>query len=213
MKLSQSAQTALNRLCYLMPALCGLIALVLACTPRFFYQSGGEAFDTMSLLQLMDNTYQNCVTFLRGSANGSVSALYFSYIMMIFWALAWLCTVFYGVFAFATLLCSITVWTPNTPGSPAINTLKRCYRMLVPNRVFYVIWCFLPILPSFFPFILQAFYQSVLKETAIAHYFGIPDQITVLLLCASSAAFFLLTRSSQRDLRMDLFRLYKAERS
>lgn len=213
MKLSKTKQIALIRLCYLIPALCGLIALVLACAPRFFYQSGGEAFDTMSLFQLLDNTYQNCVVFLKGSANGSVSALYFSYIMMAFWVLAWFCIVFYGIFVFATALTSITVWTPNTPGSPAINTFKRCYRMLVPNRVFYIIWCCLPVLPSFFPFILQAFYRSVLKEGANAHYFGIPDPVIVLLLCAVSAAFFLLTRASQKELRMDLFRLYKAEQS
>ena len=210
MKLSVRAQVRLVRLSYLMPLCSGLIFLAVACIPHLFYTSGAEALDTMSLMQLLDNTYRNCIGFLQGTSDGSVAAFYFSVIMMIFWVLSLLFLVLFALFATATaVLCVLIVWTPETEAQPWMNTAKRCYRMLVPNRVFYVIWNLLPLLPAFFPYILQGFYRSVLGEPATAHFFGPPDPVYVALLAAVSIALFLLTRPAQKAFKMDLFRLYK----
>lgn len=211
--LSARAQVRLVRLCYLLPVLNGAILLALACIPHLFYQSGPDALDTLSLMQLLQNTYSNCIGFLQGSADGSVAAFYFSVVMMIFWALCWLTMVLYALFALASaVLCALIVWTPGTASQPWMNTAKRCYRMLVPNRVCYGIWCALPLLPSFFPYILQGFYRSILGEQATLHYFGLPDPVYVILLAGLAAALFVLTLPAQKEYRMDLFRLYKPGR-
>ena len=210
--ISARAQVRLVRLAYLMPMISGLIYLALACIPHLFYQSGADALDTLSLLQLLQNTYRDCIGFLRGVSDGSVAAFYFSAVMMIFWVLSLLFVALYALFAAATaVLCGLILWTPGTVPQPWMNKVKRCYRMLVPNRVFFVIWSLLPLLPACFPYILQGFFRSILGESATVHYFGLPDPVYVALLAAAGIALFLLTLPAQKTFRMDLFRLYKTQ--
>lgn len=211
MRLSKSAGTHLIRLCNLLPLVCGIVMLVLALLPRLFYQSGNDIFDEMSLFQLLENTYRNCIAVIRKPSTGSVSELYFSYIMFSFWILSWLCIVFYALFALFTAVMSGFAWEPNAPSTKLGNTLKRCYRMLVPNSACYVIFCVLPLLPACYPYLLQLFYRTVLHNPATVHYFGIPDFVPVLIFSVACSALFIITRPAQKELRMDLFRLYKAE--
>ena len=211
MKLSRSAGTHLTRLCYVLPLVFGAVMLVLALLPRLFYQSGNDIFDEMSLFQLLDNTYTNCLRVIQNPATGSASEVYFSYIMFTFWVLSWLCILLYALFAIFTACMSSVVWSPDSPATPLGNNFKRCYRILVPNGACYVIFCALPLLPACYPYLLQLFYSTVLKTPANVHYFGAPDFVPVLIFSVACSALFILTRSAQKELRMDLFKLYKVK--
>lgn len=199
----------LVRLAYMMPLLSAVILLILAATPCFFFQSRGEAFESMSLLGVMTNTYENCKGFLDGTANGSTSALYFSYVMTAILFVTVAVMALYAVFVLFTALLLPFAWTPNAPGHPTVNKLKRAYRMLVPNRGCYVVCNLLPLLPSCFPYFLELFYNKLLGDPATLHYLFLPNPIITAVLCALSVTLFLATLTAQRENRMDLFRVYK----
>ncbi len=198
------------RLCYLLPLLSGLLLLALAAIPHFYFTTDTSALDTMSLFGLLDNTYQTCIGFFNGEANGNVSSLYFSYVMMTFWVLSWLCIALYGLFAVSTALISMAAWTPYAVPTHFGNNCKRLYRLLVPNEGMFVFFSLLPLLPSVFPWLLQIFYRNMLELPATLHYFGLPDVVYALLLSAACIALLFLTAAARREkLRMDIFRLYK----
>ena len=197
------------RLAYLLPLLSAVALLILAATPCFFFQSRGEAFESMSLFGVMTNTYENCKGFLDGTASGSTSALYFSYVMSAILLVSLILMVLYAVFILFTALLFPFIWTPNAPGHPTVNQLKRAYRILVPNRGCYVVCNLLPILPSCFPYFLELFYNKLLGDPATLHYLFLPNPIITAVLCALSVTLFLTTLTAQRENRMDLFRIYK----
>ncbi len=203
------------RLAYLLPLILGVLFLVVACLPHFFFsyqlESTPELSRDMSLFDLLDNAFATCSPFLGSDAKGAPSDLYFAYTILAFWVLFWISVILYAVFAVFTALLGVLMWTPTTEGSKPLNTTKRVYRILVPNRVFYVIFCLLPLLPACFPYIVQLFYRSILSLEASVTYYVMPMPIPVLLLCALSVISFLLTKRAQRDWKMDAFRLYKTK--
>ena len=205
-------QVGLVRLSSLMPVIGGVILLFLALIPHLFYQAGSDVYTTLSLFELMDNTYQSCMGFFNGSTAGTTADLYFHFVMFAVWAVSLLCIVFYGLFVLATALMVSFVWTPHPQPHPTVNQLKRAYRILVPNRGFYVFFHVLPVLPSVYPYLLQLFSRTMLGQEMHAHYYGIPDFIIVILLSAASVTLFFVTLSAQRENKMDLFRIYKVEK-
>ena len=98
----------------------------------------------------------------------------------------------------------------DAPPSAGLNTAKRVYRILVPNRVFYGVFCFLPLFPAAMPLLYAGLLRAMLKTNAAAHFYGPPDPVYALLTgLACALPFFLLLRA-QKEEKMDLFRLYKA---
>ncbi len=207
---------ALTRLTYLLPFLLSLLFLTSACLPHLFYQynieGAQELSGDLSLFELLGNTFDKCFGFLTGSSEGTSAEFYFSVVMMTFWTLSWISVVLYALFSLSTALMCVAVWMPSPTPSKQLNTLKKCYRMLVPNRGFYVFYQILPLIPSAFPYLLQLFYRTMLGIDATVYYYGFPTPILAALLCAASIICFFVTRRAQDLTKMDLFRLYRSEK-
>ena len=210
MRLSRKGQVALVRLAYLAPMLIGIAYLVLAFVPRFFYMLEGNPQSDISLFWLLGNTVENCVAFFKSEETRVPAEFYFSLAAFIVCILSWLCILLYAIFAVFTALLTVCTWNGET--SPTVNTLKRYFRLFIPNRVCYVIMLVLPVLPSLFPYILQGFYGSIMMLETPVFYYGIPDPIIVGVLIILSALPFLLSLSAQEALRMDMFKLYKPKK-
>ena len=201
----------LIRLAYLMPIVCGVILLFLAAVPHLFYQAGNDVYATLSLFQLLDNTYTEGVKFLTGTAKGTTVDFYFYLVMLSFFALSLLCMILYGFFAIFTAVMTGYVWTPHAVPTVRGNNLKRAYRIAVPNRGFFTFFQLLPIVPSVYPYFLQIFSKRILGMEMKVFYYGIPDVIVVAVLAAASVTLFFVTLSAQKENKMDLFRIYKTE--
>lgn len=201
------------RLAYLMPLICGILFCFLAWIPHLFYQAGSDVYSTLSLFELLNNTYEEGMKFLTGTAKGTTADFYFYLVMLAFWALSLLCIVLYGLFAVFTAIMTTFVWTPYAAPTIRGNNLKRAYRIAVPNRGFFVFFQVLPLFPAFYPYVLQMFSKKLLGQTMKAYYYGIPDWIIVLVLTAISIALFVLSLSAQKENKMDLFRIYKIEKN
>jgi hypothetical protein len=211
MKDTTKRQAALIRISYLLPAIIACFFLFWAYLPHFFYMMEGELMDFDSLFPLMDRTFKNCRGFFNGTANGSTADLYFSYSILPIWGIALLTLILYAVFAIANLMALVLIWDPNRKPTKNINLLKKIYRMIVPNRFFYGVFCFLPVFPSLFPYFLQRFYRTIYGITATVHYSILPDFILTLILGVVCVLIFSLTKNAQNDLRMTPFKLYKVK--
>ncbi len=208
---THAKRVGLIRLTYLMPTVCGVILLFLAALPHLFYQANNDVYSTLSLFQLLGNTYQEGSKFLTGTAQGTTADFYFYLVMLSFFALSLLCMILYGIFAvFSTVMVGY-VWTPHATPTALGNNLKRAYRIAVPNRGFFVFYHLLPLFPSFYPYLLQIFSKKILGMEMKAFYYGIPDVVAVAVLAAASIALFFFTLSAQKENKMDLFRIYKTE--
>ncbi len=204
-------RVGLIRLAYLLPILCALVLLLLACIPHFFYLADGSTRSTLSLFELMGNTYKSGTTFLGGSVQGTTADLYFYFVMLTLFWVSVVSMIFYGIFCVATAAMTCFVWTPMRTPSELENKLKRAYRILVPNRGFFVFFQILPLIPSLFPYLFGLFANRMLGQNMRVYYLGIPDFVIVLLLSAASLTLFFVTLSDQKHNKTDLFRIFKIE--
>lgn len=186
----------------------GILSLFLGFYPHLFFTSGGELFDSVSYFRFLGNLRETCLSALDGTASVSPDAVRFSCIMIAFWGLTCILMVWYALFLLSTALLASVALTPRA-ASPLLNRCKRLYRILVPARGFFVFLSLVPSLLSCLPWIFTAFYKAVLGQSAVLHYDLLPDVIPLSLLSLPFVALFLLTLPSQRDLKLDLFRIYK----
>ena len=201
----------LIRLAYLLPIFCATVLLLLACIPHFFYLADGTTRNTLSLFELMGNTYNSGTTFLGGTVQGTTADLYFYFVMLTLFWVSVVCMVLYGIFCIATACMTCFVWSPLRTPSELENKLKRAYRILVPNRGFFVVFQLLPLIPSLFPYFFGLFANRMLGQNMRVYYLGIPDFVIILLLGAASLTLFFVTLSDQKHNKMDLFRIFKIE--
>ena len=186
----------------------GILALFLGFYPHLFFTSGGELFDSVSYFTFLENLRKTCLSALNGTATVSPDAVRFSYIMIVFWGLTCFLLVWYVLFLLATALLASVALTPRA-ASPLLNRCKRLYRILVPARGVFVFLTLVPSLLSCLPWLFSAFYRSILNQSAVLHYDLLPDIIPLSLLSVPVAILYLLTLPDQRDLKLDLFRIYK----
>jgi len=216
MRLTDKQQQALVRTAHLLPSLTALILLIFAALPHFFYQSGVGTSSTMGVFQILNISFDESLTYFGTTMIESTVADFYFYVwLIVFCVLSWACVFFYAVYAVIHTVVSIfVVWSPDLHPTQGSNLIKRIYRVIVPNRGFYAFYNLLPLLPSFFPLILQTLYRRILMEKVTTYYFGIPvpvDSIVAILLCGASIALFFVSLKAQKRCRMDLFRIYKAE--
>ncbi len=206
----RSLRTSLSlaRLAYLLPIFTAVAVLVLSAVPCFFFQSKGEAHQTMNLFGVMANTLETCTGLLNGTVNGNTSDLYFSIVMLALLIVCALALLLYVGFALFTALLLALAWNPGLT-HPAVNALKRAYRILVLNRGFFAVFNLLPLLFLVFPHFLKLFYNTLLGEPVTLHYFFLPSPIVAAILCAASVTLFFCTLKDQQEARLDLFRIYK----
>lgn len=211
MKGSLNARAAWVRAAWFAPLPVGILSLFLGLYPHLFFTSGGELYDSVSFFAFLENTRATCFSILSGAANASPGSVYFSYVMAALWGLTCLLAAWYTVFLlFTSLLASVSL-TPRA-ASPLLNGCKRVYRILVPARGFFVFLSCVPLLLSFLPLLFTLFYKSILGQTAALHYDLLPDMALLAPLTAIGIALYFLTLRDQRDLKLDLFRVYRVER-
>ena len=210
-QLPTSVARPLIRLCYLLPAITGLILLIWAIAPHMFFLFNGIPFENdHSLFSLMGNTWSQCVATMSGDAEASANALYFSYSMIAVTALSWIAIVGYTVPAIASAVCSCVAFAYQ-PTAKEANRAKRYLRFLCPNRALYVLSNLGVLLPAFFPQILIAAYRSLFNYNMEVFYYGPPAWLIALLCLLLNLAAFLLSLPDQARTHMDMFRLYKAK--
>ena len=206
-------RTWMIRFAYLMPLISGVALSFLAFIPHLFYQANNDIYSTLSLVQLLGNTYGEGSKFLTGTASGTTVDFYFYIVMLALWVISILCIILYAIFVTFTAVMLPLVWSPQNAPSVKANNLKRAYRIAVPNRGFFVFFQILPVVPAIFPYLLQRFSKTILGQKMQVYYYGIPDWIIVLTLAAISITLFFVSLSAQKNNRMDLFRIYKTEQA
>lgn len=211
MRGSLNARAAWVRAAWFAPLPVGILSLFLGLYPHLFFTSAGELYDSVSFFAFLENTRATCFSILSGAANATPASVYFSYVMAALWGLTCLLAAWYTVFLlFTSLLASVSL-TPHA-ASPLLNGCKRVYRILVPARGFFVFLSCVPLLLSFLPLLFTLFYKSILGQTAALHYDLLPDMALLAPLTAIGIALYFLTLRDQRDLKLDLFRVYRVER-
>ena len=197
------------RLAYSMPLINGIVFLILGFIPHLFYISGNNNPPTLSPFGLLGIIRESGVDYVTGRTAGSTVDFYFYTAMLALWALSALCIAFYAILVVSTTAMLPSVWSPQNHPTVQGNKLKRIYRIAVPNRVFFVFYQLLPIVPTIFPYLFQLLCKRMLGQTMKVYYYGIPDWIVVMLLTAASVSLFLTSLRSQKSNKMDLFRIYK----
>lgn len=209
MKRTETARLTRIRIAYFAVLPVGLISLFLGFLPHLFFSSGGELYNSVSFFAFLENTRSACFSVLGAVEQSSPAAVYFSTVMVALWGISVLLAVWYAVFLIFTLFLSSVSLTPRA-ASPLLNQLKRVYRLAVPGRWAFVFLSCVPALLSFLPTIFVSLYKSLLGQSATLYYDLIHDAILLLPLTVLAVALYLLTLRDQRELKVDLFRLYKS---
>ena len=134
----------LARLSYLLPLLSGLLLLIPAFVPHIFFYRGKSLSATISLFDLLGYLRAEASNVLHASESVSPSIYRSALFASVLTAVSWFFILWYAIFAI--LSAAICVWASKEISSTSLNTAKRVYRIVVPNRVFYGIFCFLPLL-------------------------------------------------------------------
>lgn len=189
----------------------GIAALFLGLFPHLFFTSAGELFDSVSFFGFLENIRVTCFDVLSGRATAAANAVYFSYVMVVFWGLTCFLLVWYALFVLFTVLLSSVALAPRA-ASPVLNRWKRYYRILVPGRGAFVLLSCVPAVVSCLPYLFVGLYGRILGQSVALHYDLLPDVVPTALLSAVTVALFLGTLREQKQMKLDLFRLYKPER-
>ena len=210
MRGSVSARLTCIRIAYLAPALCGILSLFLGLYPHLFFKSDGELFNSVSFFTFLENTRATCFSVLGNISGSTPGAVYFSYVMTALWALCCLLILWYTLFLFATTLLASVSMTPRA-ASPLLNRIKRIYRILVPARGFFVFLSLVPALISFLPVLFVSLYKNLLGQVATLYYDFLPDAALLLPLTLAGIVLYLITLKDQKELKLDLFRIYRVQ--
>lgn len=168
-------------------------------------------YDSVSYFGFLENVRSTCFAVLRGTVSASPDAIRFSVIMTVLWCLTCILLAWYAVFQITTILLAAFSLTPHA-ASPLLNRLKRLYRIFVPARGIFVFLTILPALVSGLPWLFTVLYKTVLGQSATLYYDLLPDIIPLGVLSVLNAGLFLATLRDQRDLKLDLFRIYRIEK-
>ena len=192
---------------YLAPVLLCAVTILLCALPRFYFTYAGITHEGMGLFSLVSNTWNSCQDALDTTGIGP-NALVFAYVMLFFTIVFWIGLVWLVILALHSLLCPIFAFHAS-PTSTLSNRAKKLFGFVWFNHPCYAIFHFIPLVLSFFPQILLAFYDSRLGMPMEITYFGIPDQLILATVTALSLFLFFFTLPLQESLRLDMFRLYK----
>lgn len=196
------------RMTHLLPLLAGLALLIPALVPHIFFFQDGKLSATVNLFDLLGYIRAQASNILHASGSVAPSSYRFALLMSALTVASWFFAAWYAVFAVLTAV--VSVWDFAAPPSEALNTAKRVYRILVPNRVFYGVFCFLPLLPALMPILYARFLRSMLGTAVTVHFYGAPDWVYALVAGVVCALPFYLLLRAQKERKMDLFRIYRA---
>ncbi len=199
---------ALIRLAYLLPFLCMIALTVYAAIPNMWFINEGVAQPNLSLFELLGKTAEVCNETLA-NAEATNQDLAFANTMNVACIAYWILYAVCWLFSIAVATCSLIAFS-FPPTHLYCRRTKRILHLLCPNRVAYLIFCALPILPSLFPYILLYCYKTY---TALEIGMGAEPfdaWVAALIAVLLSGALFVLTLPWQKGERLDMFRIHRA---
>ena len=209
MRRSQNkAHRALIHLCYLLPAIFGIVLLIYAAVPHLWFVYDGEAYSTMNLFELQENAWEFYEQIEAGTVENSTAVTWFKDLLPVVSALFWILSILYALVATMITVCSFVAFSFD-PTSRTANRTKRILQLICPNRVAYLLTPLLPLFSALFPQMMLWLYR--LQGMNIRLYtFFVADWILVLIFAVLNAAVFILLLPMQSEEHLDMFRIYKS---
>lgn len=209
MQNSKSIKKKLITLAHILPLITSVILWAQMLIPHLYFVYEGKAQKTMSPFGLMSNAWEYCQSAIKNGVDTTgFDVNIFSRRVTIFIVLIWAALILHFIVSLLLTITSVSAFS-NEPTSKQANVAKRVLHLICPNRVCLVTCNLLPIVPALFPYVLENTYRSLLLIEMKAFFVG-PSQlwimIPLILLCE---ILFLSLIPAQRDLHMDMFRLYK----
>ena len=205
---SNPTHRALIHLCYLLPAILGVLLLIYAAVPHLWFVYNGDAYSTMNLFELQSNAWDFYEQIQSGTVENSTAVTWFEDLFPIVSALFWILPIVYALLVAMITVCSIVAFSFE-PTSRIANRTKRILHLVCPNRVTYILLPLLPLFSALFPQLMLWLYR--LQGMKIGLYtFFVADWILVLIFAALNAAVFILLLPMQSEEHLDMFRIYKS---
>ncbi|MBQ3014399.1 MAG: hypothetical protein IJD75_04600 [Clostridia bacterium] len=202
------AHRALIHLCYLLPAIFGILLLIYAAVPHLWFVYDGDAYSTMNLFELQENAWEFYEQIKVGTVENSTAVTWFKDLLPVVSALFWILPILYALIATMITVCSIVAFSFE-PTSRIANRTKRILHLICPNRVTYLLVSLLPLFSALFPQMLLLLYR--MQGMSIRLYtFFLADWILVLIFAVLNAAAFILLLPVQSEEHLDMFRIYKS---
>ncbi len=202
------AHRALIHLCYLLPAIFGILLLIYAAVPHLWFVYDGDAYSTMNLFELQENAWEFYEQIKEGTVENSTAVTWFKDLLPVVSALFWILPILYALIATMITVCSIVAFSFE-PTSRIANRTKRILHLICPNRVTYLLVSLLPLFSALFPQMLLLLYR--MQGMSIRLYtFFLADWILVLIFAVLNAAAFILLLPVQSEEHLDMFRIYKS---
>ena len=206
--MSVRTRRILIQLCYLLPALFGILLLIYAAVPHLWFVYNKEAYSTMDLFELQGNAWEFYEQIQAGKIENTSAVVWFEQLLPVVSALFWILPILYAFMAVAITVCSLVAFSYE-PTTRIANRTKRILHMVCPNRITYLLLPLLPLFSSLLPQLLLWLYQWQGMSIRLYTYF-VADWILVLVFALLNAVAFILLLPLQSEARMDMFRIYKS---
>ena len=206
--LSVRTRRALIHLCYLLPAIFGILLLIYASVPHMWFVYDGEAYSTMNLFELQSNAWDFYEQIKAGKIESAVAVTWFEQLLPVVSALFWILPIVYAVVVLAITVCSVVAFSFE-PTTRVANRTKRILHLICPNRISYLLFPLLPLFSALFPQLLLLLYRWQGMNIRLYTFF-VADWILVLVFAVLNAVAFIVLLPLQNESRMDMFRIYKS---
>ena len=199
---------ALIQLCYLLPAIFGILLMVYAAVPHLWFVYNGEAYSTMNLFELQENAWDFYLQVQSGAIESNEAVVWFEELLPVVSALFWILPILYAILTLAITVCSIVAFSFD-PTTRRANRTKRILHMVCPNRVTYLLIPLLPLFSALFPQLMLWLYRFQGMNIRLYNFF-LGDWILVLIFAVVNAVVFILLLPMQNEAHLDMFRIYKS---
>lgn len=205
---SNPIHRALIHVCYLLPAIFGILLLIYAAVPHLWFVYNGDAYSTMNLFELQGNAWEFYEQIKAGAVENSAAVTWFEELLPVVSALFWILPILYTVLVGMITVCSLVAFSFD-PTARIANRTKRILHLVCPNRVTYLLVPLLPLFSALFPQLMLWLYR--LQGMKISLYtFFVADWILVLIFAVLNALIFILLLPMQSEEHLDMFRIYKS---
>ena len=199
---------ALIHLCYLLPAIFGILLFVYAAIPHLWFVYNGEAYSTMNLFELQENAWEFYEQVQVGAIESNEAVVWFEQLLPIVSALFWILPIVYALVVAMITVCSIVAFSFE-PTTRIANRTKRILHLICPNRATYLLMPLLPLFSALFPQLMLWLYQWQGMNIRLYNFF-LADWILVLIFAVINAVVFILLLPMQNEAHLDMFRIYKS---
>ena len=205
---SNPTHRALIHLCYLLPAILGILLLIYAAVPHLWFVYNGDAYSTMNLFELQENAWDFYEQIRSGTVENSAAVTWFEDLFPIVSALFWILPIVYALIVAMITVCSIVAFSFE-PTTRIANRTKRILHLICPNRATYLLMPLLPLFSALFPQLMLWLYQWQGMNIRLYNFF-LADWILVLIFAVINAVVFILLLPMQNETHLDMFRIYKS---